>query len=356
MRSTKFGIIFDAAASIVERRCKGLMGVRTVLDEIKRRGDSLSMSPLENRDLIVEPMIESQLLNVPLHTAECVASELHGLNILHKWVRARCPIADPEHGDNVIVETDSSKQFREALMDPCPYCAQYHEDIPLGALETFYAIHFDDNPDDFDLRRFLKKGPLKRNLTATTTRDITEGSPDKPTAGKIADTNAILPRITVVEKASNETEAVAVIAHDLQENRRTTHVPHINEVFVIYWKLSLSGLVVVCLVATLAYKLIGPLWAIVIISTFILVFTFYTYLALRAFFSAPLLPRMMITACNGLSIMLLATSRFEIDAGIGQGVPGWIKFKSGETHWLNILGSILLMLISGTVIFKYQKD
>ena len=111
MSSTTFENIFDHAAAIVRSRRGDTPDVNRLLDDFRRRAMAFEKDPLCNRELIVEPAHEAQVLELPIDLVESVAAELQNLNILHVWVRATCPSGDEE----TLVETDKPAEFKTAI-------------------------------------------------------------------------------------------------------------------------------------------------------------------------------------------------------------------------------------------------
>jgi hypothetical protein len=152
MSSIGFETTFEHAAALVRAQCGDLPGLETVLGDLRKRVQTDALDPLENRDLIVEPHIDAQMLDVPQKTVECVAAELHRLHLLHIWARITCPWEEGE----TVVETDDPKVFQTAIQNECPHCGQSHEDLLWDNIETFYAFHFDSHPDKFKFRDFFR--------------------------------------------------------------------------------------------------------------------------------------------------------------------------------------------------------
>jgi len=143
MSSSELETIFDNAAGTIALRLKDVSGVRTVLNAVRERFLSENHDPLENRKLIIEPPMLSQQLRVSRGAVEAVVEELHRFNLVHVWARAICPLVESDD-DNVIVETDDSKAFKEAMREVCPHCGQNHSEMDWSAIETFYAVHVND--------------------------------------------------------------------------------------------------------------------------------------------------------------------------------------------------------------------
>ena len=154
MSSNELETIYDNAAGTISLRLKKIDGVRKVLDALRTRVLSENKNPLENRSLIIEPVMLSQQLRVPRRAVEAVVEELRRFNLVHLWARAICPVVNADD-DNVIVETDNSKVFKDALQESCPHCGQYHSELDWSSIETFYAVNVNDEPDPFDIRRFF---------------------------------------------------------------------------------------------------------------------------------------------------------------------------------------------------------
>ena len=155
MSSIEYATIYDHAAAVVKSQCGSTPEVSQILDDFRRRALGDEKDPLENRELIIEPMHDAQILEVPTQLVEKVAAELHRLNILHIWVRATCPANNDD--ELTVIETDSPKAFREMLALSCPHCGQLHEDIDWDHLKTFYAIHFESAPDKFKFSNYFRK-------------------------------------------------------------------------------------------------------------------------------------------------------------------------------------------------------
>lgn len=154
MSSSELETIYNNAAGIILLRLKGAEGAGTVLDAIRGRVLADNHNPLENRSLIIEPAMLAQRLRVPRRSVDAVIEELRRFNFVHVWARAVCPVMDSDD-DNVIVETNDSKAFKEALREACPHCGQYHESLSWSDIETFFAVNVDERPDSFDIRRFF---------------------------------------------------------------------------------------------------------------------------------------------------------------------------------------------------------
>lgn len=367
MPSSEFETIFDGAASIVESRCRGMVGVRTVLDDIRNRGMSPVKNVLQNRDLIIEPWIESQRLRVPLGTVKSVASELQKLNILHIWVRVHCPAVDEDEDDDVIIESSDPRQFRQALQEECPHCGQFHESIDAQYLEMFYAIHFDDQQDSFSIGRFiLKKTPkFGQAEDSRNPPDKVEKPPDEPVAktpavateGDLTPLNRGLVMF-LIDPRGSRFSPVEIVSHALETNQRTTAIPSVNEVVITLWKWSFLSFGILAVIELILYFIVQPYMLIFVIAAYFILYALCCNFTLKAFFSGSYLPKLVATGAFGLAGILLATSRFDIDTGVGQNMPWHFSIKSGSVHWMNILGAVLFVVVGvvGMVYLQPPKN
>ena len=308
MPSDKFEAIFNDAASIVERRCQGMHGVSIVLDDIRRRVRTPIMDPLKNRALIVEPWIDAQQLNVPLQTAQCVADELHNLNILHLWARARCPVADTDN--NVIAETDDSVAFKGMLRELCPHCGQYHNDLSEEQVETFYAIHFDDKQDDFELRQFLfRRRGKQRDL-----RSSDSASNARSTAARF---NWRFWRSFRSSTACTGSDVVADVEHALALNQRTIRLPDANSVCMQILRLMMICAFAAVVVVALCYVLVDPFLAFIVAAFYVICQGTASYVSLRAVSPIPDRVGLLVFCGYCLSGVFFAIAPVDLAAGVG---------------------------------------
>jgi hypothetical protein len=364
MPSNRFEDIFDGAASIVESRCRGMDGVRAVLDDIRDRGRSPVKDFPRNRNLIVEPWIVSQKLHVPLATVESVAAELHKLNVLHLWVRVHCPAADDDDEDDVILETSDPKEFKRRIQEECPHCGQFHDTLTVRDLERFYAIHFDDRQDRFSIGHYiLKKSPKfapDGDSTEVSSR-ADRPSPSAPTRAALpTDTgplsvNRVLVMLRLEQPEGRRAPLVDRVTHALETNERSTVVPSVNRVVTTLWKWSITSFGVLIAVLLVLYFLVPTYILIFVLGAYFFLYALCCNYTLKAFFSGSYLPKLVATYSFGLAGVLLASSRFDIDTGFGKNVPWHFSIKSGAIHWHNIIGAAVLV-IAGIVGMVYLQS
>ena len=159
MSSNDFVSIFNHAAGIVRIRLSHLKGCDEVIESIRSRINTDVRDPRSNRELFIEPLIDSQQLCVPAETAEEVSRELHQLSVLRLWTRLRCPDVGSDE-DGTIIETDSEDELRASLGSQCPQCGSHHELVP-ALVETVYAPNFpiSQNIEAFDSARLRLESP-----------------------------------------------------------------------------------------------------------------------------------------------------------------------------------------------------
>jgi hypothetical protein len=339
MSSDEFASIFRNAVSIVTARCKDAPGLERALKELAARSQSDERNPLKNRRLIIEPVLDSQRFGVPLKTLECVATELHRLNILHLWARATCPRTDPED-DNVIIETDGAAAFRLAIAEPCPHCGQFHKDLPWSNIETFYAFHFDNHRDRFKLSRFLLD--FERPNAEVPVR------PQRPREGP-----ALLRWVRgfFAYRARKPTRTpVDVVASTLALNEPTSRVPSNAEIalrFVVY---QLGALALVILVGVACYNWLNVGSAILIGAIYLCVDLPMVWLFLSKLFAVSVLPRMLV-GCGYLLALILFGGSLDWHLQWGDGVP--LAFSAGSSEIKPvpaILGTILFAIVTAGIV------
>jgi pimeloyl-ACP methyl ester carboxylesterase len=361
MPSSRFENIFDGAATIVESRCRGMVGVRTVLDDIKRRGQSPIKDPLQNRELIVEPWIDSQRLRVPVGAVESVAAELQKLNVLHIWVRVHCPSVDTDEEDDVIIETNNSKQFKQAFQEVCPQCGQFHETIAVEDIERFYAIHFDDEQDPFSIGRFvLKKSP---KVGPGSGSHDNSGKKEQPPNDSVAGAPAERPRRTptplkrVLLKFQSEgreapiSPAIREVGIALDTNQRTTTVPTVNEVVTSFWRRSLLSVVIVMIISVVLYFVNATNIIVFWLAAYFLVYGLCCNYILKAFFPSDYVPMRIAAFLFCLAAGVLATSILDVEVGIGQNVPSHLPHISQRVRIPNVIGAFAIAALGAADVY-----
>ncbi|QDV15815.1 hypothetical protein Pan153_04340 [Gimesia panareensis] len=323
MSSTEYATIYDHAAAVVRSECGSISDVNKILSDLRDRALSDERDPLKNRDLIVEPQMDAQILNVSFELYEQVAAHLQRLNILHIWVRVACPSDDDEGLE--VIETDSPKDFREAISSPCPHCGQLHDDIEWDNLETFYAFHYNNTPDRFKYSTFFKK---LQSLPSATTKlkqpfpvRLREWLQEGPLR-RFFQARAPLPADTV---------AVA-----LETNAPNTVVPSQRETLNTLWVRG-SLLLLGGLVTSFFISLWSVTWAILTGAAFFLCFTTLAWVTLNAIYAAAYLERRILTCGYTVAFILLTGS-----SGIGFGgdatnhpTPKEKNIRSPKSHQEN---------------------
>ncbi|QDT77292.1 hypothetical protein Mal35_07180 [Gimesia maris] len=359
MSSIEYDSIFDHAAAVVKSECGSTLEVERILDDFRVRALSEERDPLINRNLIVEPMHDAQVLEVSFETLEQVTAQLQRLNILHIWVRARCPSEDD--GDDVI-ETDNPRVFREAISSPCPHCGQLHEDIDWEHLETFYAFHFDKTPDKFKFSNYFRKPQPLPSLSsvrppffARVRKWFREGP---------------LPRFFRVNMPSPaETVTLA-----LDTNAPNTLVPSPKETLATLWKR--GTLLVFCgLIITFTVSLWSIAWAIIAGAAFLLCFLILAWVTLNAIFAAAYLERRVLTCGYLITVVLLTSSsgiswegevtnhpKIQMEQqtpvnkhelmGIFDNLRWNIKLKHGEENPHLIWASVVIFLGTSYIVYR----
>lgn len=203
MLSPEFELTFDRASAIIEAGHRE-PEVSQILADFRSRASSDTHNPLKNRALIVDPRVDSQMLNVSESVFDVVVKELRQFHLLNVWARATCP----NTGDT-IVETRNTEKFRRLLDEPCPHCGQDHSDLQHENIELFFAINFETSSKPLSLRELLAKPPPKP-LDESRSRKIwrrftaffqkRDGSPVEKTAAALAENRpaAIAPTVDSV--------------------------------------------------------------------------------------------------------------------------------------------------------------
>jgi hypothetical protein len=153
MSSPTFDLTFSRAVRLIEASHRE-REISVILDDFRKRATTSDRNPLSNRNLIVDNRVDSQMLNVPEHLYEVVVRELRKFQLLHVWVRARCP-----NTDEIIVETRKESKFRRMLNEPCPHCGQDHSAMGYEHIEYFFAINFKLSADKLGLFELSAPGP-----------------------------------------------------------------------------------------------------------------------------------------------------------------------------------------------------
>lgn len=354
MSSTEFVTIYDHAAAVVRSELGSTSEVNRVLADFRRRALSNERDPLRNRDLIVEPLHESQVLEVPGDLVEKVAATLHRLNILHIWVRASCPASD--EGEDTVIETDNPATFRDALASPCPHCAQLHEDIDWNCLETFYAFHFDNAPDKFKFSNYFKKRqtlpiavPPAQSRYAAFRTWLQEG----PLS------------VFFRQKVSSPAEAVIVA---LESNAPTTRIPSQKETLVTLWTRGVI-LLLVGLAITFLVNLASTTWAIICGTVFLFAFVTLAWVTWRTIWASANLERLVLTCGCVMSAALLGSATGLSFDGTIDNLPSqrdriekkqigplrWhVQWKFGETNGQLVQASVLTFV--GTLIAVFALN
>ncbi|HBE72460.1 MAG TPA: hypothetical protein DDW52_30370 [Planctomycetaceae bacterium] len=155
MSSTQFELTFDSVANLIKAGNTD-PHVPKILEDIRSRAVGSEKDPRKNRELIIEPWRDGQMLSVPEASYRAVADELKKFNILSVWARAICP-----NENEIIVETRKPEKFRKKLTQPCPHCGSSHLDLPIENIETFLVINFDLSDKPLSIRDVLFKPPSK---------------------------------------------------------------------------------------------------------------------------------------------------------------------------------------------------
>jgi hypothetical protein len=153
MLSSELESIYDNAAGTIRLRLADREAVNRALTHFRGLVLSTDACPLSNRELIVEPTLLSQQIDVPREKLDRVISELRRFSFVHTWVRAYCKVVE-EDDDNVIVETDRPSKYRKAVEESCAHCGGMHGIEGGLEIETFFAIHVGQKADPFRLSRF----------------------------------------------------------------------------------------------------------------------------------------------------------------------------------------------------------
>lgn len=350
MSSIEYATIYDHAAAVVKSECGSTPEVTKVLDDFRSRALSDEKDPLANRQLMVEPMHDAQILEVPFELVEKVAAQLHRLNILHIWVRATCPSEDDSAE---VVETDNPKTFREMLGSPCPHCGQLHEDIGWENMEIFYAFHYDNVPDKFRFSTYFRKpqelpGAVSEHPSRLSRigRWFREGPLSR-----------FFPR-----RAQSPAETVLVA---LETNAPNTAVPSQKETLTVVWgrgsALAFSGLVVSYLIS-----LYSVTWAIIAGAVFLLCFLTLAWISWKAIWAAASMERRVLTCGYLLAFALLTgasgfgmagnihnePSEQEQKQNLSTGEPKWdFEWQFGETNPHLVWAAVVTFLGTSITVF-----
>lgn len=322
MQLVEYLLIYDNAASIIEYQYRNLQGVNQILADLRSRLVHTAGNEVALADLTVEPRIDAQRLNVPQDTAIRVTAFLHKINLLHVWLRVFCPKSVRDGDSSIIVETDDSVVFKNAISDYCLYCGAVHADLKLASMEQFYKINLSGNKDRFRLNKFIK---------------LIEGSnlkkPDVPTNGFLA---------VICEKigswfggvggyfsSANASSATETAIRSLQENGKVSTVLDMNRVFDRFTRFFVAIFACGSLLSAFAYVFsVGLAFGVLVATTIILLI--YSYYATKVFSAAPFLPKLFIRACFAISTLCVMSSPFDIDLGIGEKIPWHISLKSSS--------------------------
>jgi len=362
MSSDAFETIFDLGAEIVKQRLGESAEIVKTIEDFRRRIQTDDRNPLENRDLIVEPNLDSQILVVPRATVEKIAAEFHKLNILHVWVRVRCPSVE-EDDEATVVETKSTKEFRKTLQHPCPHCMQLHEDVGWDCLETFYAFNFDTTPDRFKLGKFFRSvkplpGPKQTSEAAKQTGGL---------RGLIA---SFFPK--------GPTSPVKEVTAALETNTSVQQLPSPKETVDRVW-VRASWFVFLGILITVLVALVNVTWAIIVAVAIIIALLLLGWFTWYAIWAAARLERRVLTggltfsgvllcASSGLQFTADAknttSSAANLDSGnyaspmiITKVAPEWgIHFEFGETNTQLVWAAVVVFLCTIGIVYKMNSD
>ena len=354
MSSTTFENIFDHAAAIVRSRRGDTPDVNRLLDDFRRRAMAFEKDPLCNRELIVEPAHEAQVLELPIDLVESVAAELQNLNILHVWVRATCPSGDEE----TLVETDKPAEFKTAISTPCPHCGQIHEDLDWEYLDTFYAFHFDSRPDKFRFSKFYKrprKLPTAEAGTTSLLRKVSSWLVEGPLSNFFR------------RRRRSPTEAVVA---SLQTNASNVEIPSQVELLNRLWTrgalMAFGGTALCWLIS-----FVNETWAIIFGVVFLIAFGVLAFVTWKAIWAAANMERRVLTCGYILAIALLtASSGLKVDGGAnGQLsetgssqreaslVEDWhVDWEFGETNTQLVWAAVVTFLGTSGIVFGMNRN
>jgi hypothetical protein len=293
---------------------------------------------------MVEPRIEAQRLNIPGTTVDRVASELHGLNILHVWARASCPNVEPGE-PNTITETDDVKTFQAAITSPCLHCGQEHDELSWENIETFYAIHFEDEPDDFQLSKLLRRKSKSLNGNTTTTKTPWYKKP-----------LGALGSAFVWFKPKPKTP-IAAVSRALEQNAPLQQIPAAHVLILKLWMCVIGYALLSIAVSVGAYLVFGIVVGLLVMVALLGMFAVVSYFTIRLITATPLIQKLLIGVGYGLSVLLFAQSRFNFAFSISEKSSWFLHVDSQETDPHSIYGACFLVLITtgGALLHHYAN-
>jgi hypothetical protein len=247
------------------------------------------------------------------------------------WVRAICPAVDEGDPDTVI-ETDNSARLQEALRSPCPQCGQYHENLSLENVRTFYAVNFTSGPDTFDFRRLFQGRP--KPLAKSGNRGT------NPRTGWF---NWRLFRIRQEPPATAVTRQIVAA---LAVNQDVPKIPDSLAVCLGVWKAAATYILLAVLLFVGAHQIFGAYVGAVVAAFLILAFGVASFVTLRLVMATPLIQRMLVFGGFTSSALLIAHSQFDLDASVSQDEHWHFAFKTHDTDWPSIIGAVVLLFVS----------
>lgn len=340
MSSRELANIFDNAAGTISLRLKNVPHVKRILADFRQHVVSEKRNPARHPELVIEPPMLAQRLDVPRSAVEAVIAELHRFNFVHIWARATCP-AVAEDDDNVIVETDDAKEFKSALRESCPHCGQYHTNLDWQNVETFYAVHLDDQPETFELRRFFV--PTKRFSVSK------HPPPRRP--GFLEWVKRFF--VKWARKPAQD-KPVDSIAAQLALNQPTTRAPSNTD---LAWKLAITLLAwsVLTAVAFVVLRYACDIVTALVVTSFMtLGGLIAAWVVLRSIFAASYLQRSIMAAGYAASIGLSVKSALDFKFAWGESIPLRIEASSHDLdNWTMFWAAVFFL---GTQFFVVQSQ
>jgi len=321
MSSNESAIIFDSAATVIALRLRELPGIDAILRAFRSKFLDSRHDPLENRSLIIEPVMLAQTLRVPRTAVETVVEELHRFNLVHVWVRASCPVTDDD--DDVIVETDVADELRQAIAEPCGHCGRFHDDLDWSSIDTFYAIHFDGQDDKFDIKRFFI--PKKRFSIADGGRE----SPNKHVSFLRRSIGWVRDFFCKRARKPANSSAVEQVVEKLELNQPNTRAPS-NQQLALWLMMFVAGWTAITILMFLVCRRYSDVITTVVATGLMVVAEVLVFwMTLRMVFSASFVMRTLLSSGYALAGVLLAAST-AIHVQWGEKIPFEVKFGTGE--------------------------
>ncbi|QDT41032.1 hypothetical protein Pan241w_10910 [Gimesia alba] len=128
----------ECVPSVFEGKGTPLLFVSAILDDFRRRieADTTDGDPLKNRNLMIDPVHDSQVLGVPHFAVVDVVERLEDIGLLDIWGRATCPNTGETISEAPL--TDDCYKFPVDDIANCHECGQDH--LIDRQTEQFYVL------------------------------------------------------------------------------------------------------------------------------------------------------------------------------------------------------------------------